>query len=120
MSNEKPIKGIVTKNLGRYNLCSNEKQWCVQVLMPDGKWLSETWDESDEPHVDGLPPSEVIDLIVDRINSYWISGRRKEQLEMVEKHRESFDKMDDAWARSQIASLERRIESLKSYVMEEV
>lgn len=119
MSDEKKLNCYVTKNLGRYNWASNDKQWCVQVMMPDGKVLSETWPEDEEPDTDGLPPSEVIELIVTRLNSYWICTKREETLARVEAARPMFDQMDDVWARRQISVLEGRVNSLRMYLIEE-
>jgi hypothetical protein len=115
----KPLSCIVIKDLGRYNFASNEKQWNVQVLMPDGKWLSEKWNEDDEPAIEGEPPSEVIAMIEARIKSYWICTRREETLARIESFRHMFPQMDDAWARKQIESLEWRISSLRDYLIEE-
>lgn len=120
MSTEiKPLQCWVTKNLGRYDFASTNKEWCVQVLMPDGKILSAMWDEGDEPDTDGVAPSEVVALIEARIKSYWIYTRRDEKLAQIEAVRPMFAKMDDAWARSQIATLERRIASLRYHLIEE-
>lgn len=119
MSESKEIKCAVTKNLGRYNICANDKQWCIQVLLPNGKWLSETWPEEDEPHINGVPPSAVVEMIEDRVKSYWISSRRKEQLEQVEGARPMFDQMDDAWARARIKALEHEISHLRAHLIEE-
>jgi hypothetical protein len=120
-SNEevKPLKCWVTKNIGRYNFASNNKDWCVQVYMPDGKVLSETWPEDDEPDTDGVPPSEVVEMIAARLRSYWISTRREETMARIEAARPMFEQMDDVWARSRIAGLQRQIDSLKSYLIEE-
>jgi hypothetical protein len=116
----KPLACSITKNLGTYNLASTGKQWCVQVLMPDGKWISETWDQDDEPATEGEPPSVVIELIVERLNSYLFSSRRTETLARVDSFRPMFPQMDDAWARSQIAGLERRIRALQCHLIEEM
>ena len=115
----KPLKCWVAKNLGRYNFASNDKDWCVQVLMPDGKVLSETWPEDDEPDTDGIPPSEVVEMIAARLKSYWICTRREETMAKIEAARPMFEQMNDAWARAQITYLQRQIDSLKSYLIEE-
>ncbi|QTO46366.1 hypothetical protein [Burkholderia latens] len=118
MSDEKKLNCYVTKNLGRYNLASNDNDWCVQVMMPDGKTISARWPEDDEPDTDGRPPSEVIELIVARLNSYWICTNRTETLARIDAARPMFDQMDDAWARRQIAQHERQIKELSQYLME--
>ncbi|MEN5063595.1 hypothetical protein [Achromobacter aegrifaciens] len=110
----------ISKTLGRYNFANTaEKQWCVQMIMPDGKGLSETWPEDEEPDIDGVPPSQVLDLIEERLKSYWISTRREETLARIAAYREQSEQLDDAWARRLIASLERQIRDLEGYLAEE-
>ncbi|CAB3905672.1 hypothetical protein LMG2828_04735 [Achromobacter piechaudii] len=111
---------IITKTLGRYNFANTaEKQWCVQMHMPDKTMLSEKWDEDDEPDIEGVPPSQVLDMIEERLKSYWICTRREETLARIAAYREQADQLDDAWARRQIASYERMVDSLKSYLITE-
>jgi hypothetical protein len=114
----KPLRCWVTKNLGRYNFAGTEKEWCVQVLMPDGKYISEMWPQDEEPDTDDVPPSEVIGLIEARVKSYWIYTRREEKLAQIESARPMFAQMDDVWARAQIKSLQRRIDGLSGYLIE--
>ncbi|MGE8691495.1 MAG: hypothetical protein ACN6PJ_30410 [Achromobacter sp.] len=110
----------ITKTLGRYNFANTaEKQWCVQMRMPDGKGLSETWPEDEEPDIDGVPPSQVLDLIEERLKSYWISTRRDETLARIAAYREQSEQLDDAWARLHIAAYERKIRSLENYLITE-
>lgn len=111
---------IIAKTLGRYNFANTaEKQWCVTMYMPDGKQLSEKWDEDDEPDIDGVPPSQVLDMIEERLKSYWICTRREETLARIAAYREQADQLDDAWARRQIASYERMVDALKPYLITE-
>lgn len=109
----------ITKTLGRYNLASNDKQWCVRMRMPDGKGISEVWPEDEEPDIEGLPPSQVLDLIEERLKAYWFHSSREETLARIAVYREQSEQLDDAWARSLIASLERQIKSLEVYLAEE-
>lgn len=110
----------ITKTLGRYNFANTaEKQWCVQMRMPDGKGLSETWPEDEEPDIDGVPPSQVLDMIEERLKSYWISTRREETLARIAAYREQAEQLDDAWARRQIEAHDRRIADLKPYLITE-
>jgi hypothetical protein len=114
----KPLCCWITKNLGRYNFASNAKDWCVQVMMPDGKVMSETWPEDQEPETEGVPPSEVIEMMVVRLKSYWLSTRREETLARVEEFRPQFPAMDAAWARAQIAMHERQIKTFSQYLID--
>ena len=115
---KKSLHCWVTKNLGRYNFASNEKDWCVQVMFPDGRVMSETWPEDREPETEGVPPSEVIEMMVVRLKSYWLSTRREETLARVEEFRPQFPAMDDAWARAQIAMHERQIKTFSQYLID--
>lgn len=110
----------ITKTLGRYNFANTaEKQWCVDMRMPDGKGLSEKWPEDEEPDIDGVPPSQVLDMIEERLKSYWIATGRDEKLARIAAYREQSEQLDDAWARRQIASYERRIRELENHLAEE-
>ncbi|KCB52854.1 hypothetical protein ACLQ9J_04285 [Bordetella hinzii] len=109
----------ITKTLGRYNWASNDKLWCVQMRMPDGKGLSETWPEDEEPDIEGLPPSQVLDLIEERLKAYLFHSGRDEMLARIAAYREQAEQLDDAWARLQIASYERMVDSLKPYLITE-
>ncbi len=110
----------IIKTLAAYNILDpSEKQWCVQMFMPDKSALSEKWPENDEPDIDGIPPSKVLDMIEERLQSYWIYTGREEKLARIAAYREQAEQLDDAWARLQIASYERMVDSLKPYLITE-
>jgi hypothetical protein len=115
---ETKIKCQVTKNLGRYNWAGTEKEWFVQVLLPDSKWLSASWPEDDEPEIDGVPPSRVIEMIEARERSYWINTALQGKLDLIADATPFLERMDDAWAKSRIATLERQIASLRADIVE--
>lgn len=110
---------MVGKSLGKYDFCSNDKQWCVSVKAPDGKWISETWDEDNEPDIEGLAPSEVIDLIEERLKSYWICTSREEKLARIAGFREVAEQQDHNWAQEQISFHQREIDNLSRYLAKE-
>ena len=119
----KDVKSVsIFKNLGRYNLASNEKSWCVEIVAmfaDENIAVSETWDADDEPDTYGLPPSEVLELISSRVESYWISTARDKQRKKINSLREHSGRLDDAWARGMIESLNKRIKSLRQYLLDE-
>jgi len=105
----------VTKNYGRYNLASNEKEWCVQVLLPNGKWLSEHFTE--EPSVDdSTAPSDAVEVISERLESYWISTSREEKRTVIEYARSMAAEMDKTWAENRIKRFQNEIDRLRRIV----
>jgi len=108
----------VYKTLSRFNFASSEKQWQVQMRMPDGKFLSELWPHDEEPDIDGVPPSKILGLIEERLNAYLFKSGRDETLARIAAYREQAEQLDDAWARHQIAAHERVITDLRAYVLD--
>lgn len=106
-----------TKTKGRYNICSNEIQWCVHLVAGDIR-VSETWDEDDEPYIDNEMPSEVAERMRERLESYWIATRREENLKKYDAIRENAEQIDSEWAKGKIESLQKEIARLQRYVME--
>jgi hypothetical protein len=110
----------ISKNLGRYNLCSNEKSWCLSLMIhghPVCKSISETFPEDDEPDIHDVPPSEVVEIIAARVESYWISTSREESRKKIEAIREHAAELDDAWATKIIRSLQNRVDELSAYLI---
>ncbi|PVE25397.1 hypothetical protein DC522_05730 [Microvirga sp. KLBC 81] len=110
---------MIIKQLGRYNFAGSDKEWSVQIRLPDGKWLSEMWPEDKEPDIEGLPPSEVIELIATRLEEWWICTGREEKRERIAYARSVAAQMDHDWASAEIARLEKRIASLRDHLIEQ-
>jgi hypothetical protein len=107
----------VSKNLGRYNFASNEKQWQVSVRLPDGKWIGETWDADDEPDVgDYTPPSEIVELIAARLERYLMHSGREEKRKAIAYARSVSAEMDRAWAQRRIDGAKRLIEQMEAFI----
>jgi hypothetical protein len=102
---------IISKYIGSYDLCHpKEKQYYVVICWPEGgKIIDESWPEEDEPEIRDLPPSEVIELIAERLESYWISTRREENREIIAWCREYAEYLDTLWAQEQIDMLSKKI-----------
>lgn len=106
------------KNLGKYNLLNNEKQWQVYICFcPEEKGahisFAETWGEENEPAIEGLLPSEVLSLIKDRLASYWISTNRQATLERMDDLEDDLPKYDIAWINARIQEKEKEIKVLQ-------
>lgn len=112
MSATKPFAHI-SKDLGRYNWASTEKDWQVALRTHVGV-ISQKWPENEEPNIDGLLPTEVLDLIEERLDSYWISTGRERDKAVIATVRESGKEIDAAWLRSKIESHERKLKELRS------
>ena len=101
----------ITKSKGRYNLCSTEEDWNVAIRFPDGApfaGISEMWPLDNEPDIEDVPPSEVIELISERVESHLVSTSRAHNREIIAWARKQADKLDAAWAESEITRLEKR------------
>ena len=101
---------LIHKNLGRYNLCSSEKDWCVSVSI-DGESISETWPEDDEPDSTGSA-TEVIQMILDRNSRYLYSTARNRIRALADEWLTNGPAIDAAWAEGRIKQLQRKSASL--------
>ena len=107
----------VYKNLGAYNWADrSQKQWQLVVRLDDGSSISELFPEDEEPEIDGLPPSEVVELISVRNESYFFRSSREEQRAKIAFVRENAEAIDTSWAAKRIACLRKNIESMQREV----
>ncbi len=85
----------------------NEKQYQVVIQgLPDeapSNCLSVLFDE--EQGIDDLPPSEVVEFMLERIESFWVSTSRKGKRETIDWIRENAERVDSMWAKDQIERL---------------
>ena len=108
---------FISKSLGVYNLANpGQKQWSVELrvmgLQDSPVVLSATWEEDNEPDIDGLSPSEVMDLLERRFESYIIDTNREKKRASLAWMRENAEEIDKAWAASRVGSLRREVERL--------
>ena len=105
---------LLTLELGRYNWASTEDVWCLTLRTPYGQ-VSETFPRHDRPDVDPewTTPSEVLDLIEARLDSYWISTRRAETKATIAEIRRHSNEIDAAWLDQQIKQAEDRLHILR-------
>mgnify|MGYP003595960305 CR=1 FL=1 len=108
---------FISKSLGVYNLAGpGKKQWLVELRVKGLRdlpvALSATWEEDDEPDIDGLSPSEVMDLLERRFESYLIDTSREKRRASLAWMRENAEEIDKAWAASRVESFRKEVESL--------
>jgi hypothetical protein len=121
------MKISIFKHLGNYSLTDNKKSWVVNLVCGDLR-LNEHWDEDDEPATENAPPSDIVEIIAAKTESYWIDTSREKKREVINKLREMAVEIDRAWAEQEVERLEmqiegakRRIEMLKrNYIAEQV
>ncbi|KKM87472.1 hypothetical protein LCGC14_1268490 [marine sediment metagenome] len=121
---------MITKSKGRYDLLSSDQQWCVTIRLPNDAprlALSGMWELDAEPDIEDLPPSEVVEVISERIESYLISTSREKEREVVQWIRDNAERLDAEWTAGQIKLLEsqrkalaERIDSLRAFLPEAV
>ena len=99
------------KSLGRFNWAGSEDEWQLAISF-GGKLLSELFDKDDEPCLDDVRPSEVVEMISERLERYWINTGREKKRETIAWFREHSAAMDLAWARAEIKSAEQQISAL--------
>ena len=83
------------KSLSRFNLIGQEKNWQVQLLTSSGN-VSALFDEEEEPDLENLLPSDVLDLIEARTNAVW-SSNKADRLAKIAELRQQIEKLDVAW-----------------------
>jgi hypothetical protein len=118
----------IVKYLGNFNWCDRtDKDWQVSIILPNGEIISMLWAEENEPDIDGMPPSEVVELMKKRSDELWIYTGRDELNRKAAWVAEHAAEIDRDWALSQIDGLTKRIEHMsaeieilrKSYVCQE-
>ena len=112
---------FISKSLGVYNLAGpGKKQWLVELRVKGLRdlpvVLSATWEEDDEPDIDGLSPSEVMDLLAQRFESYLIDTSREKKRAVLSMMRDNAEEIDKAWAASRVESLRVEAERLNNQI----
>lgn len=98
----------------------DRKQTCIRLSLPDGApspELSESWPEDDAPAWEDRPPSEIVDLIAARLESYWISTGREKKRQVIAWCRQNIARLDREWAKSRIKHMEQEIENMKKQIL---
>jgi hypothetical protein len=118
MSNEeKSLSAYCYQQHDRFYFGENEKQYQVVVRASNGKYVSVLFDEKQE--IEDMPPSEVIQLIKERVKSFWIMPDREKRMEVIEWFEQNAEKIDSGWALRSIEGLRKKIDDLQRYVITE-
>jgi hypothetical protein len=109
----------IYNELGCYNLFDlNEKSWqlVIHTWYEGGRTtITETFPEEDgEP--DWMYPTEALDLIAERLESYWISTRRDAAREKIALLREALPEIEQVFAHQKIAELEEALEEWQTHL----
>lgn len=108
----KPKNAHYYINVGHYNICGTNKSASLQLITSGGNF-SALFEVDEAPDVDGLLPSEVLDLIEARIDSYWISTGREDTKKRIKEWRKEQRDFDAAWLEKRIEATEKTLVSLK-------
>lgn len=100
--------------LGQYNWAKAEDVWCLTLSTPYGN-VSETFPKADKPDVDPewTTPSEVLDIIEERLDSYWFSTMRAATKEKIAEIRRHANEIDAAWLDQKIKQAESKLHFLR-------
>lgn len=116
-ASQKPLSAYCYKAKGRYNLCSTEQEWQVVLRASNGTIISELFPGDEEPDIDGVPPSDVVEMIAARLEGYLFKSGRDAERAKIAWFRENAEQIDSGWARKQIADLKDKIDDLSRYVI---
>ncbi len=111
----------ITARIGRYDFCSTDKHCSVNLSLPDGapqRNLSQMWAVDDEPDVSGMLPSEVVEILSERMESLLFSSSRAADRETVAWCRAHAEELNAEWANDEIARLVRQRERLADRIAE--
>lgn len=103
-----------TLSLGQYNWAGTDEQWCLDLQTPYG-YVSEMFPKEAMPDVDPnwTTPSEVLDLIEERLDSYWVSTKRAETKAKIAEIRKHSAEIDAAWLDQKIKQAEDHLHFLR-------
>ena len=99
-----------TLNQGRYNLCSDGKQWRLGLCTPFGN-VHETFDE--EP-LFGDSVEDVLYVIEERVKSWWISTSREKNLATIEAIKAKLPECELLYAQNRLTNLRGQEERIKA------
>ena len=92
-TNEAVKRVTIDKSLGRYNLYSNDKEWSLSLRYGD-LYISERFDEDEEPDTDGVMPSDILWEIKEKKSKYLYSSSAQKDNEIIQKLEEVSKEMD--------------------------
>lgn len=114
MSYEMPKRAVrINSYQHNGNLFDPSKKYvCIRLWLPEGapeEVLAEDWRDGDEPRIDDLPPSQVVELISAKLERAWIDTSRDKKRVVIAWCRENFGLLDRLWLEELIRCEERTI-----------
>lgn len=102
-----------TLERGQYNWAVEEDVWCLTLETPYGT-VSEIFPDKPEVDPEKTTPSEVLDLIEERLDSYLFATGRTERKARIAKIRKHAHEIDTTWLDQQIEKLDNKLNTLRS------
>jgi hypothetical protein len=100
------------RHRGRFNLL-NPSQYSEQVVLRTAHGnISATWPDGECPHDEDMRPSEVAEMLRERIASYLFMGDRAENLAKLDAIKADAAAVDAAWLRFQASSAREKAQRL--------
>lgn len=95
--------------IGRYDYCHpSAKQYCLHLRTPSGN-VSELWAEDEMPNLEDFLPSDVLNLIEERLDHYMYKSSRDEEKKKIQAIREHIKEYDIEWASDYLQAAEREV-----------
>jgi len=107
------MKTRIRVRTGNFNIVSDEELVEIALFLPEGApqpVIRELWPTLDAPNVGGLLPSQVADIIYERLLEYAYSSKSEDTAKAVQWVRDHAQEIDMAYAKSRIEILEKHIE----------
>ncbi len=100
------------KNLDQYSYFKSEKTWLVALITPYGN-ISETWPQDQEPEIQDLLPTEIVDLIEKRLDTHLLCTGRDETKKKIADIRAHGVAIDRAWLKNKIKDAEHLVQKYR-------
>ena len=100
-------------NTGRFYLGRADQQQQVVLVTPWGS-VSQLWDEGEAPYDADMDAGEVLDIIAERLESYWINTSRNEDRAKIARIREHIDEANRLWHEGRARVLQAEIARLSA------
>lgn len=97
----------ISMNYGSYNFANPaQKQWQLSLRTPFGN-VSQRFDE--EPYI-GDCVEDALEVIAERLESYWISTGREEDRKIIANIRANLPACEIEWAQQKVAAAKAQLE----------
>lgn len=96
---------------GRFYLGRNDKQQQVVLVTPYGT-VSQLWDDGEAGYDEDMDAEEVLNLLSERLESFWINTSREETRAKISAIRERMAEVNCLWHKTRAVQLQDRISRL--------